>query len=68
MVHRSWPFLRLFKKHPWMQLRGLHVLFELPEPDAAPDAEPDDAAPDITSADGDPCADARGMLALRGRS
>ena len=51
-----------------MQLRGLHVLFELPEPDAAPDAEPDDAAPDITSADGDPCADARGMLALRGRS
>ena len=67
MVHR-WLFLRSFTKYALVRLRGLHVLFELPEPDAAPDAEPDDAAPDITSADGDPCADARGMLALRGRS
>jgi len=51
-----------------MRLRGLHVLFELPEPDAAPDADSDDGASNFTSADGDPCADAGRMFALRGWS
>jgi len=68
VVHILWLLLRSFTKYPWVQLRGLLDMFELPEPDAAPDAEPDDAAPDVISADGDPSTDARGMFALRGRS
>ena len=68
MVHRSWLFLLLFTKYAWMRLRGLHVLFELPEPDAAPDADSDDGASNFISAFGDPSTDAGGMLALRCRS
>ena len=68
MVHRLGLYLRSFTIYPWMRLRGLHDMFELPEPDAAPDAEPDDGASDVISADGDPSTDAGGMLALRGWS
>ena len=68
VVHILWLFLRSFTKYPWVQLRGLLDMFELPEPDAAPNTEPDDAGPDDISADGDPCADPGRMFALRGRS
>ena len=68
MVHRLGLYLRSFTIYPWMRLRGLHDMFELPEPDAAPDADSDDGASNFTSADGDPCADAGRMFALRGWS